>query len=195
MKLTVVFLALALVFTGAASAQDAPPPPAPDYFPESWKEFSFENDNVRIRYPKQPALTIIAKDASGVAIRNYVHASFIRLVLSVNEYPAQMNLEEVRPAKDLFSKLRAGMLANIKQFNPRIVKEYDTDVSGYPAKFIHVEADNGEVVRTKFFVVKNRFYILMTAVKKGSKHGSNHENDFEKVAMGFLDSVRLIAPK
>jgi hypothetical protein len=31
-------------------------------------------------------------------------------------------------------------------------------------------------------------------VKKGEKHGFNYENDFEKVAMAFLDSVRLVSP-
>ena len=200
MRITIALTALLVAFCGATSsfAQTTPappPPPIPDYSPESWKEFTFENDNVKIRYPKQPTLTTVDKDSSGVAIRNYVHASFIRLVLSVNEYPSTVNLEAVLPTKDLFLKLREGMLANIARFDPHIIKEYDTSVSGYPAKFMHVEGSNGDVVRTKFFVVKNRFYILMTSVKKGSKHGSNSENDFEKVAMAFLDSVQLTSPK
>jgi hypothetical protein len=200
MKLTTALTALLIAFFGATSsfAQTAappPPPPAPDYFPESWKEFTFENDNVKIRYPKQPTLTTSTDESAGLTVRDYVHASFIRLVLSVNEYHTSRNLEEVLPTKELFLKLREGMLANIARFNPQIIKEYDTSVSGYPAKFIHVEANNGDVVRTKFFVVKNRFYIVITSVKKGSQHGSNYENDFEKVAMAFLDSVRLISPR
>lgn len=198
MRFPIIFFALTFAFLGATptfAQTSPPPPPAPDYSPENWKEFTFENDNVKIRYPKQPTLTTRTEESSGVAIRNYVHASFIRLVLSVNEYPSNVNLEEALPTKDLFLKLREGMLANIARFDPRIIKEYDTSVSGYPAKFMHVEGNNGDVVRTKFFVVKNRFYILMTSVKKGATHGSNYENDFEKVAMGFLDSVQLITPK
>lgn len=36
---------------------------------------------------------------------------------------------------------------------------------------------------------------MSAEVKKRERHGINYENDFEKVAMDFLDSVKLLSPK
>ena len=198
MKLATIIFALIFAHSGATStfAQSAPPPPpSPAYFPESWKEFTYENDNVKIRFPKEPKITAKPENAAGMKARQYDHESFIRLNLSVVEAPANSNFEEMMPARDFLLKLREGILEEIKQYNPQIIKEADTTVSGHEAKFLHVEGNHGEVLRAKFFVVKNRIYIAMAKVKKGQRHGSNYENDFEKVAMAFLDSVQLVAPK
>jgi hypothetical protein len=47
----------------------------------------------------------------------------------------------------------------------------------------------------KIFVVKNKLYLAYAISKKGDRHGFNWENDFEVPAMGFLDSLHLIATK
>lgn len=199
MKYPTAYLLLIIVLFGAtsASAQSVPPPPpAPDYFPQSWKEYVYETDGVKIRFPKEPEITASSVDVSygEVTTLKYHHHSFIELELAVTEFPSTINLEDT-PVEDLMETLRDGGLAEIKEFNPKIIKESDIMVDGYAAKFMQIETSNGKVVRCKFFVAKNRMYFLSAEVKKGEKHGVNYENDFEKVAMGFLDSVKLISPK
>jgi hypothetical protein len=195
-KLAATIFAAIVVFLGAisASAQPPPPPPALDYFPQKWKEYPYEADNMRVRFPAEPKLTTKTQAISfgTETSRVYSHRSFIELNLSVYEYAPAVDFEKT---PDILRRIREAGLAKIGDFSPQIIKEADIIIDGYAGKFIHLEANNGEVLRCKFFVTKNRMYFMYASVKKGAKHGVNYENDFEKVAMGFLDSLRLITPK
>lgn len=177
-----------------AQAPPPPPRPVPDYFPHSWKEYTYESDNMRIRFPAEPKITTKTKAISfgTETSRVYSHRSFIELNLSVYEYAPAVDFGKT---PDILHRIREAGLARIGEFSPQIIKEADMMIDGYPGKFIHLEANNGEVLRCKFFVTKDRMYFMYASVKKGAKHGSNYENDFEKVAMAFLDSLRLITPK
>lgn len=99
------------------------------------------------------------------------------------------------PVKETLAKLRDDGLVEIKEYNPKVIKESDVIVDGCSAKFMQVETSRGDVTRIKYFVVKNRMYYLFAAVKKGDKHGINFENGFEKPAIAFLDSIKLTAPQ
>jgi hypothetical protein len=90
-----------------------------------------------------------------------------------------------------FILLHASGLAAVAQFKPKLIKSADEKVGGRTARFIHTEAENGDVVRAKFFVTKNRIYFIYGSVKKGAPHGINHENNFEKPVMAFLNSFQL----
>jgi hypothetical protein len=105
-----------------------------------------------------------------------------------------VDFEKMMPAKELLDKMQAGGLDEIKRYNPRVVKQADVTVGGHQGRFMQVESDSGTVARIKFFFVKNRLYYGYAEVKKGERHGLNFENDFEKVAMGFLDSLGLVSP-
>lgn len=199
MRRTHFYLTLLVLLLGAASvcAQSAPPPPppppSPDYFPEKWSEYVYEKDGVKFRFPVKPEV-IAQKDASGgITTHAYRRRSFIDLFLAVNEFPAGARIEAVVPEQYL-NGMRDDIVARLKDSSPKIIREADTAVDGHPAKFMHIETGDGRVVRLKFFVVKNRIYLMSAEVRKGQRHGFNYENDFEKVAMAFLDSVRPVPP-
>ncbi|MDQ3799805.1 MAG: hypothetical protein M3384_10155 [Acidobacteriota bacterium] len=166
-----------------------PPPAAPDYSPENWKEYSYQQDNVKFRFPAEPKIALENSESSGVkfTIRKYIRQSFLAMELWVMEYPA--NIPE---GKETLEFLRNVAVDSVKHMSPKIIKESDITVDGNAGKFIQMETSDGVVTRYKFFYVKNRIYYYFAAVRKGEKHGFNYENDFEKVAMGFLDSVKLI---
>ena len=194
------YLTLFIVLLGATpvfaqSEPPPPPPPSPDYFPERWREYVFEQDNVKFRFPVEPRVTTSSTNESfgTVKSQNYHRQSFLVLDLTVNEFPAGTDFEKVMPAKELLEKMRDAGLAEVKEFSPKVIKESDITVDGHPGKFLHVETSNGKSIRAKFFVVKNRMYFSYAEVNKGEKHGFNYENDFEKVAMGFLDSIKLVS--
>ena len=47
-----IFATILILFAvTVVRAQSPPPPPAPDYFPENWKEYIYEIDNMRVRFP------------------------------------------------------------------------------------------------------------------------------------------------
>jgi hypothetical protein len=199
MKFSTVFFALVIFVFAANSAlaQGDPPPTAPDYSPQNWKEFTYENDNVKFRFPVNPNLTTSTEEISGskVTTRKYTRRSFMAMELWVVEYPSDFNFEEFKPIKETLQNLRGVALDSIKNSNPKVIKESEITVDGHAGKFMHVETDKGEVLRFKFFLVKNRMYYAFAAVTKGEKHGFNYENDYEKVALGFLDSIKLIPAK
>lgn len=188
-----LILLVMFAFRVTATAQPAPPPPpAPDYFPDKWKEYIYENDGVKIKFPVEPVITLeTGEAANGIKFttRKYVRSSFVGLQLWVIEYPSNLV-----SGKEALAKTWASAIEGIKAKSPKIIKETDISVDGHGGTFIHLETNDGAVTRLKFFIIANRAYYLFAAVRKGEKHGFNHENDFEKVAMGFLDSVRFISP-
>lgn len=197
-----IYLTLFVLLLGAASVRaqggpppPPPPPPSPDYFPEQWKEYVYEVDNVRFRFPVEPEVTTASTNESfgTVTNRHYRRRSFVRMQLSVHEFPAHADFE-AEGAKGLLAQMVEASLAEIKDENPKVIKESDITVDGHAGKFLHIETGSGKSIRYKFFLVRNRMYNSYAEVKKGARHGHNFENDFEKVAMGFLDSIRLAAP-
>jgi len=202
MRHLTVYLALFALLLGAASAsaQSAPPPPPPapalDYFPDKWKEYVYEKDNVKFRLPAEPKVTSSSTNADfgTVMTRTYTHNSFIQFMAQVTEFPQFMNFEEGTTVKEMLDEARDEML-NLKQYEPKLIKESDVTVDGHPGRLFHFQSTKGEgtTLRVKIFYVRNRLYFVSTEVKTGEKHGHNFENDFEKVTMAFLDSIKLVA--
>ncbi|HEY8561317.1 MAG TPA: hypothetical protein VIL74_13150 [Pyrinomonadaceae bacterium] len=191
-----IFALVFLTFhAGSALAQKQPPvqkqPPAmsADYFPERWKEFSYPQDGFKIRFPKEPTITTVAGQ-KGETTTIYKHASFVPLEIRVTTFP--VNLEERISAKTILEEMKKIGFEGTKELAPKIIKETDIAANGKTGKFIHTEASTGEVLRMKFFVSGARVYYMFAGSKKGDKHGVNWENDFEKVAMGFLDSFKVL---
>lgn len=190
--------ALLLAAATSANAQSdppPPPPPSPDYSPRSWKEYVYEQDNIKFRFPAEPKVTTTRTDrpSGTVTNRSYRRDSFLVLELLVGEFPAGVDFEK-GPVRELLNQMRDVGLKGVREANPKIIKESDVEVDGHPAKFLHVETGDGKTIRAKYFVVKNRMYFCYVEVRKGERHGHNFENDFEAVAMGFLDSIGLAAP-
>jgi hypothetical protein len=188
-SLLYVFAALFLFAFSAAAQKKQPPAMAPDYFPENWKEFSYPEDQFSIRFPKAPKITDLAGE-DGDLTNLYKHAFFIALEVHVTDFKA--DLEQLGPLKEMLGKARDAALAEIKAMEPKIIRETDVTQNGRQGKFMQIETNDGAVIRFQFFVVKNRLYYMFASVKKGERHGVNWENDFEKVAMGFLNSFKFI---
>lgn len=197
------YLALAfVVLLGAAPARaqggpPPPPPPAPDYFPERWKEYVYEVDNLRFRFPAEPQVeTESMKESFGTrTMRIYSHQSFVLMKLMVYEYPpGRADFEAMEAERGFLGQMVQLGLDKVKDENPKVIKQSDITVDGHAGKFVHVETGTGRSIRYQVFFVKNRMYASYAEVRKGERHGHNFENDFEKVVMGFMDSIRLVAP-
>ena len=194
MKKLLLFAAFLSLFAIPVLAQLPPPPLAPDYNPKGWKEYSFENDNVRFIFPAEPKVTetTTGTDDTKKLTRTYERASFLSLGLTVTEFLSGQDMEAKSKEMDLIQKMHDAGIERLKDRDPKIIKDSDITVDGHPGRFFQVETNDGFVTRVKFFLVKNRAYFAFVGVKKGERHGINDENDFEIPAMAFLDSVRMI---
>ena len=181
---------LILLFPVFVSAQSDPPPPAPDYNPKLWKEYSFAEDDVRFKFPVEPTRED-GTSAIGPS-HSYTRKGFLFLQVLVMIGPADKNVEAI---PDIVKTMRDSGINNIQNLGPKIIKEADLKVDGHLGKFVQLETDTGLVMRMKFFAVKNRVYVIQAIVKKGERHGFNWESDFEVPTMAFLESVQLASVK
>jgi hypothetical protein len=196
MKLRFSLVLIALLLTASLSAlAQAPPPPdmAPDYAPKLWKEYSFADDNVRFRFPAPPERVVGTTGAAKRPSRTYTRESFMYLDLTVIDFTG--DLGKVVDKKALLDGGVKGMLDGIKKLDPKILVEEDVSVDGSPGRFLKIDTKSGLLLRVKFFSVDNKLYIAQAIVKKGERHGTNWEDDFEIPTMAFLDSLHLIAKK
>ena len=102
-----------------------------------------------------------------------------------------VNVEAPSQVKKLFDHMRDGGLANVAKGSPRIIKETDFSISGHPGRFLQVEVADNTVIRMKFIAVKNRVYNLVAVSEKARPNVMGSENDYEEIAMAFLDSFKL----
>ena len=192
MKKLLLFAVFLILFAVPVLAQQLgdPPLPVPDYNPKGWKEYSFEKDKVKFRFPVEPKpVETTSGTVTKLPGRIYQRDSFMTFSLMALEAPSGTDIES---KTGLILKMRDAYLEQIKGGDPKVIKDLEITVDGHSGRFIHVETNDGMVIRIKFFVAKNRIYYMTTMVKKGETHGDNWANDFEIPAMAFLDSIHLI---
>lgn len=190
-----VLTAVLFLFAGYSTvlAQDgepAPPPPAaPDYGPKTWKEYSYPDDNIRFRFPVEPAYEESTMGDEKQVIHTYTRQSFILFQLNVMVFAADLDLEADERI------LEAAVRNGLSDVGEKVLTQEDVSVDGHRAKFITLETADGMILRWKCFAVKNKIYVASTETKKGDRHGYNSENDFEIPSMAFLDSLHVIDTK
>ena len=203
-----IFLIFSVITVSAQ--QGDPPPGAPDsgrrnppdgtpnygsitdYSPALWKEYSFADDNVRFRFPVEPKPTETTI-ADGFPTHVYQHGSFMLYQLIVSNVLGRKDMEAESNSLDTFRNNAINTLKS-KNLDPKVVKEEIVAVDGHAGRFMRIETNDGSIVRTKFFIVKNRIYSGFVFVRKGQRNTFNGENSFESPAMAFLDSIHLNQP-
>lgn len=185
------FLSIVVVVLSAVSilAQQGDPPPAvPDYSPDAWKEYTYKQDNIRFRFPAEPKVTESSEDKG----RRYSRKSFIDFSVNVAGAGIDVGRDKEKQQKYLIL-IALSLNKTFESSGAKLIKSEDTAVDGHPAKFFVFETKEGILTRAKIFVLKDQVYFAETSVKKGERHGFNWENDFEKPAMAFLDSIHFIS--
>jgi hypothetical protein len=169
-----------------AQAQEPlpPPPPAKDYFPDKWDEYTSEQGRFRISFPGKPKA-----ESSPVGVEFLSYSGVLEYRVSYVDEPdltddpnsVKRYLEETKAASQL--------IANIG--NERIIKEKAVTIDGHPGYFLHVESTKAWV-RTVEIVGGKRVYTIVVEGRKGRPNELEGKDDFEKLAMGFINSFKLI---
>ena len=189
MKKALLLLAFVYLSAICVSAQQGDPPPAvPDYNPDAWKEYSYTQDNIRFRFPVEPTVTESSKDKG----RTYERKSFMDFSISVSDAGVDVGKDRDKQQKYLVL-ISLSLDKTFESSGAKLLKSEDTTIDGNPAKFFVFESKDGILTRAKIFVLKDKVYSAEANVRKGERHGVNWENDFEKPAMAFLDSIHLIS--
>jgi hypothetical protein len=185
--LSMLLLSACYVMTPAvAKAQEPPPPPPPakNYFPDKWDEYTSEQGRFRIRFPGKPQ-----EEFSPVAVRFLSYSSLLNYRISYVDEPEIT--DDPNSGKQYLQEMKSASQELAKYSNERIIKEKDVTIDRYLGYFIHVESAKGWV-RMQQIVVGRRVYTIVVEGRKGRANELEGKDDFEKVAMGFINSFKLI---
>jgi hypothetical protein len=169
-----------------------PPPPANDYFPKKWKEFSSTDGKFKVLFPGVPkeSSNVQENDVGKLNIHFVTYKSFISYSVVYTNYPR--NVEESSTIKKFLDDVRDGGLSAVSKANPKIIKESDITLGGHPGRFLQVELAGNAVLRVKWIAFGERLYVVSVTTPKGHYNALGAENDYEKIAMSFLDSFQII---
>jgi hypothetical protein len=169
-----------------AQAQEPlpPPPPAKDYFPEKWDEYTSEQGRFRIRFPGKPK-----EEFSPVGVHFLSYSGLLEFRVSYGDEPEVTDGPD--SGKQYLQELKSASLLLVNLSNERIIKEKDETIDGHPGYFQHVETAKGWV-RMLQIVVGKTVYTIVVEGRKGRANELEGKDDFEKVAMGFINSFKLI---
>jgi len=188
MKRSLLLMVFVCISAIAAAAQEDSPPAPPEYEPQSWKEYSYKEDNVRFRFPAEPQVT----NNQAKKERSYKRNSFMSFELTVSDAGIDVG-KDSRKQRMFLTLVSMSLDEVIKNSGGKLIKREEVTVDGSPAIFIHHESTDGLVTRAVLFALKDKLYAAQVEVKKGRGHGIIWENDLEKPAMAFLDSIHLIS--
>ena len=108
------------------------------------------------------------------------------------DYP--VSVEGGTLVKKFFDDMRDSAMSTVVQASPRVVKEADFSLAGHPGRFFQIELSDDRVLRIKYIAVKNRVYNLIATSRKAQPNVMGSANDYEEIAMAFLDSFQLTKP-
>jgi hypothetical protein len=180
--LSILFIAPFCMPAPAVTKAQGPPPPARDYPPDKWDEYTSEQGRFRIRFPGKPT-----EEFSPVGVHFLSYSGLLDYRVS---YVDESELtDDDSSAKRYLQETKSATLELTKISGERIVSERDVTVDGHPGYFAHVESATGWI-RSEEIVVGKRVY---TIIVEGRKDGLAGKNDFERVALGFINSFKLIS--
>ncbi|HEX8772923.1 MAG TPA: hypothetical protein VF735_04910 [Pyrinomonadaceae bacterium] len=183
-----VYYAMILA-TAQAQAPPPPPPPPPakDYFPDKWDEYTSQDGKFRIRFPKEPREDVTP---SGRFEQHSLEYKGL-LTYRVSYVDYKTPIDDPQKIDDLLQGLKTAALAPLKEKGLVVKAERRIAVDGHQGIFLHLEVQDKEVVRVLWVVADTRLYTITALSRKGRPQELEGKDDFEKVAMGFINSFHL----
>lgn len=185
--LSMVLMSACHVMAAATTHAQEPLPPAPrakDYFPDKWDEYTSAQGRFRIRFPGKPR-----EELSPADVHFLSYSGLLEYRISYVDEPELTG--DLDTAKHYLNESKSASLLITKISGERIIREKAVTVNGHPGYFLHTESDNAWV-RTLEIVVGQRVYTIIVEGRKGRAYKLQEKADFEKVAMAFFNSFKLI---
>lgn len=169
-------------------AVEPPPPPAVEYNPKAWKEFTSAGGRFAVLLPGLPSEGVRKiETAVGQLDMHAIHLhAAADYVIFYTDYP--QDLEDQSMSKRALDEGRDGGVKNVKG---RVLEEKEITLEAHPGRYLRVETGNGLTIRSKLIIVGKRLYNLAvftndTAAPEGIL------KFHEEIATRFLDSFRLL---
>jgi hypothetical protein len=185
--LSMLLISVCHVMPHAVVHAQKPLPPSPsvkDYFPDKWDEYTSEQGRFRIRFPGKPK-----DEFSPVGVNFLSYNGLLDYRVSYVDEPDLT--DDPNSVKQYLDESRSTSLEIIKISGERIIKEKAVTIDGHPGYFLHTESAKSWV-RSQELVVGKRVYTIIVEGRKGWVNEVEGKDDFEKVAMAFINCFKLI---
>lgn len=187
-----VLLATTFCWLAATSAhaqnQPPPPPPANDYFPNNWDEYSFPAGRFKIRFPKKPEETV--ETQGEFEVHSVQYRGLIRYRISYVDY--KVPIDDPQKVKEILQGIKTAGLNAIRDKGLQVIADREVVVDGHAGIFVHFEVQSKDVIRLQWVAAGSCLYTISAESRKGSPRELEGQDDFEKVAMGFISSFHVI---
>ena len=185
-----LFLAALVLSYGLDIRAQAPPAPAKDYFPATWREVKSSEGRFTIHFPGEPKEETkeYLSPWGTVTLHSlfYGGENFIAYSVDYRDYPTQLSDSEV-------GKLYSDILVKRLDSKASLKSQKTSSVDGHPSSFI--ELDIGTKRLREIDVVSGRRHYTLLVITFNN-HGPNTmgaENAYEKIANAFLSSFHITA--
>ena len=146
------------------SSDAAPPPPALESDPKAWEEFWSAEGRFAVLLPATMTGTVHPIETKfGKADLHLFSARIFVAVYNVMYIDFQQSVEEMGRVKELLNDGRDG---GVKNVNGQLLEEKDITIDKHVGRFVKVRAANGNIVRSRMYVVKNRLYAVTITMRE-----------------------------
>jgi len=104
----------------------------------------------------------------------------------------KVRIDQPDKVKGLLQGVKSAALKAIGDKTFDIKADREVLVDRYSGVFVHLEVQGREVVRMQWIAAGSRLYSISAESRKGSPQELEGADDYEKVAMGFINSFHVI---
>jgi TonB family protein len=199
LKYLAQYFLLLVLFVGCTSfalAQDGKPQPkeivtsrpSPEYFPESWKEFSSKEGRFTLLLPGVPVKNTQTLDSpyGKLEEHSFILKTFAYYGVAYIDFPEK---DGIRDVKTFFAGFLEG---NLKTTNAQLLEEKDDYRFATPGRFIKTRIEGGYINRIRLYLIRKRLYVLSVVMPEGDAETGKF---YEEAAMKFLNSFKPVIPQ
>lgn len=190
MLLAALVSAAALCFGQTVKPSGVPPsPPAVEYNPSAWREFSSEKGRFSVLLPGTPferTIPLDTKIGKLDTVNFILGSSSASYAVSYIDYP--VFIEDPSIVK---RALDAGRDGAVQRVQGTLIEEKEISLSGHPGRYIKVRVGEGGITRSRLYVVGKRVYTLIFIVDEDGA-SATAVRSHEDISARFLDSFKLL---
>jgi len=177
---------------GAARAQQPDgPPPAPDYFPKTWKEFNSLEGGFRVSLPGPPSTSTEIKPGNSV-LHSFTYGSGTFIFYSVTYRDLPKSYATEKEARDFLNGIRDTRLLGMEG-KMELLSQREITRDGQPALFLEIHLLTDRRLRELDVIRGARHYNLIV-ITFNNHQAMGSANAYGEIANSFIDSFHLLEP-
>jgi len=184
---------LLIEIAAVCNGQAPPPPPAKDYFPKLWKDFTSVEGAFKVRYPGDPKESSKTYDAGGTTpttLHSFSYGSEKFIFYSVDYRDLPKAPASIDEAKRLLQRTRENRLMGLEG-KLKLLSESETSRDGQPALYLELEYLQTRRIRELDVIKGSRHYTILV-ITFSNQFAMESENAYGMIATAFVDSFHFL---